>query len=277
MQEPAGEIRAMASLTVLGTASGAPVAHSACSSYLVAHGGAAILLDCGPGTLGRLQAEGGVRAIDAVFITHMHSDHFLDLAPLNIALLSEPASGQRRRLPVYLPPGGLETLAATFHALTVNVTGTLAGRYTEALDCREYQPGERIDSGPLVTTIVGPLRHATLAFGLRVQAGDGVLGYTGDTAPCDAAVAVGQDVALFLAECTYPEPGINPAALHTSAPELGALAARANPRRLIATHFAYARWPADAAAREAAVRGGIRAGGFTGDIAIAADGCRFEF
>jgi ribonuclease BN (tRNA processing enzyme) len=269
----------MALLTVLGTASGAPVAESGCSAYLVSHAGTSILLDCGPGVLGPLRAVAGVHDLAGVFITHMHSDHFLDLLPLNVALLSEPPRppGGRRRLPVFLSLCGLETLAATFNALTVNVAGTLAARYTEALDCREYAPGETIACGSLAVTPVGPLHHATLAFGLRVHAGDSVLGYTGDTAPCAAAVDVGRDADLLVAECTYPEPGQHPTALHTSAVELGALARESGCRRLLATHFAFAQWPREAAAREAAIVQRIRAGGYQGELAVAAAGLQLTF
>src|SRR5947209_262668 len=155
-----GEVVGMAELTVLGVASGTPAEESGCSAYLISHAGTTILLDCGPGILGRLRGFVGVHDLAAVLITHMHTDHVLDLVPLNGALLSERPPGQRerRRLPVLLPPGGLETLAAIFHALTVNVTGTLAARYTEALDCREYAAGETIAIGPLSVAIVGPMR-----------------------------------------------------------------------------------------------------------------------
>lgn len=267
----------MATLTVLGTASGAPVAESGCSAYLVRHAGTSVLLDCGPGSLGPLRAAAGVHELDAVVISHLHSDHVLDLVPLNVALLSEPAVGTRRRLPVFLPPGGLAMLAATFQALTVNVASTLAARYTEALDCREYAAGETLRIGALEVTLVGPLRHATLAFGMRVRAGANVLAYTGDTAPCDAADALARGADVLLAECTYPEPGTHPAALHTSAVELGAYAERAGCASLIATHFAFARWPADRAEREAAIEARVQAGGYTGPLTVARVGLEVGF
>lgn len=216
----------MATLAILGTSSGAPEADAGCASYLVTHEGTSVLLDCGPGTLGSPRAAVGVHALGGVFISHMHSDHFLDLVALNVALWTEPlpagASG-RQRIPVFLPPDGLATLTAVFQALTLNVSGSTATRWADALDCREYAPGEAI------------------------------------------------------AESTYPEPGANPAAGHTSAHELGEIAAKAGCRSLIATHFAYARRPAGRQERERAIIERIRGGGFAGDLAVAAPGRRFEF
>jgi ribonuclease BN (tRNA processing enzyme) len=271
----------LATLTILGTASGGRVADAGCAAYLVTYEDTSLLLDCGPGTLGSLRAEMGVHALDGVFISHMHSDHFLDLVALNVALWTEPlpasAAGHRRRIPVYLPPNGLATLAAVFRALTLNVSGSTASRWADALDCREYAPGETIAAGRLSPTIVGPMQHATPDYGVRVAAGAGVLGYTGDTAPCDAARDLARESTVLLAESTYPEPGTNPTAGHTSAHELGELAAKAGCRSLIATHFAYARWPAERGQRERAIAERIRTGGFAGELAVAAPGRRFEF
>jgi ribonuclease BN (tRNA processing enzyme) len=271
----------MATLSILGTSSGAPEADAGCASYLVSHEGTAVLLDCGPGTLGSLRATMSVHALNGIFISHMHSDHFLDLVALNVALWTEPlpasAAGQRRRIPIFLPPDGLATLEAIFRALTLNVSGSTATRWTEALDCREYAPGETFAVGALSLTIAGPMRHATPDYGVRVTAGAGALGYTGDTAPCDAVIDLARASTLLLAESTYPEPGTNPAAGHTSAHELGELAARAGCRSLVATHFAFARWPSGREARERAVTERIRKGGYAGDLAVAAPGQRFEF
>ena len=230
----------MATLRIAGNASAAPPPGGACSAYLVEHEGTRVLLDCGPGSLANIRAATSVHDLDAIFISHMHTDHFLDLLVLNVALWTEPgqrmASGARARLPVYLPPGALATLDAAFKALTVNVTGTNAARYAEALDCREYDPAETIPAGELSVSFVGPTKHSTTDYGMRVRAGNGLLGYTGDTAYCEAAIQVGRDAGLFLAECTLLEPG-RASDTHSSAPELAAMATAAGCERLLAMHF----------------------------------------
>ena len=230
----------MATLTIAGNASAAPPAYGACSAYVVEHLSTKVLLDCGPGSLANIRAATSVHELDAVFISHMHTDHFLDLLALNVALWTEEGhrtvGGARWRLPVYLPPGAFATLDAVFKALTVNVTGTNAARYSEALDCREYDPEETIRAGEIVVSFVGPTKHSTTDYGMRVRAGNGLLGYTGDTARCDAAVEVGRDAGLFLAECTLLDVG-RASDTHTSAGELGEMASLAGSERLLATHF----------------------------------------
>jgi ribonuclease BN (tRNA processing enzyme) len=231
----------MATLNILGTSSGAPHAGGACSSYLLRQDATKIVLDAGPGSLANLRREVEVHDLDAIFITHMHSDHFLDLLPMNVARATAPGrrmvNGAPWRTPLYLPPGGMETLAACFKALQVNVGGSTAARWVENFDTREYDPAETISIGEVDVSFVGPTKHAQEDYGFRIKLGNGIFGYTGDTAFCQAAIEVGRDAGVFLAECTVLEPGGPHAATHTSVPELAAMANDAGCERLLVTHF----------------------------------------
>lgn len=228
-----------ATLSIIGNSAGVPAPGGACSAYLVETPATKLVLDCGPGALPQLRTKLRMCEIDGVVISHMHTDHFLDLLALNVAVFTEHeedgGGGPLRRVPVFLPPGALETVAACFHGLTVNVAGSNASRWQQGLDCREYAPGERLTLGDAVVEIVGPTQHSTLCFGMRVEAGGATLGYTGDTARCDAAIDIGRDADLFLAECTLMEPG--PASYtHIAAGELGEVAQASGCGRLLATH-----------------------------------------
>jgi ribonuclease BN (tRNA processing enzyme) len=198
-------------------------------------------MDLGPGSLANLRRCAEVHDLDAVFITHMHSDHFLDLLPFNVARATAPGrrmvNGAPWRTPLYLPPGGLETLAACFKALQVNVGGSTAARWVENFDTREYDPNETIRVGDIDVSFVGPTKHAQEDYGFRLVLGNDVFGYTGDTAFCEAAIEVGRDAGVFLAECTVLEPGTHYSETHTSVPELAAMAEAAGCERLLVTHF----------------------------------------
>src|SRR3546814_16960901 len=64
---------------------------------------AKILVDCGSGVTQRLVAAGTPgRALDALLLTHLHSDHLVDLYQL---IVSSWHQGRDRPLPVYGPPG----------------------------------------------------------------------------------------------------------------------------------------------------------------------------
>ena len=69
----------MMRLEVLGSWAGSPGAGSACSGYLLADGDTKILFDCGPGAVPVLQEHVEPDSVSAIFISHMHADHSLDL------------------------------------------------------------------------------------------------------------------------------------------------------------------------------------------------------
>ena len=68
-------------LTVVGCSGSGPGPKSPASCYLVEHDGFRLLLDLGNGAFGPLQSYVDPAAIDAVFLSHLHADHCLDIAP----------------------------------------------------------------------------------------------------------------------------------------------------------------------------------------------------
>jgi ribonuclease BN (tRNA processing enzyme) len=72
-------------LTLLGTGTPAPLTHRAGSSYLVELAGEKLLFDCGPGSVRRLLERGVSPAeVSGLFLTHLHYDHCVDYAYLNL-------------------------------------------------------------------------------------------------------------------------------------------------------------------------------------------------
>ena len=89
-------------LTVLGCSGSGPGPKSAASCYLVEHEGFRLLLDLGNGAFGALQGLADPDRIDAVFLSHLHADHCLDVAPFVVwHRYSGRASG--RRIPLFAP------------------------------------------------------------------------------------------------------------------------------------------------------------------------------
>ena len=77
-------------ITVLGKSPSWQDADGACSGYLVQEGDYALLLDCGNGVFSKLRRFRDYVDVDAVLISHLHSDHFFDLVPFANALAYSP-------------------------------------------------------------------------------------------------------------------------------------------------------------------------------------------
>jgi ribonuclease BN (tRNA processing enzyme) len=73
------------------------------TSSLLRLDGKTIVVDCGAGVALGIARQGiALKTIDAVFVTHLHSDHYLDLGPL---LHSAWTSGLSQPVPVFGPRG----------------------------------------------------------------------------------------------------------------------------------------------------------------------------
>src|SRR5699024_7166770 len=94
-------------ITLTGTGTPLPIAGRAGSGTLIQHGDERIQIDAGRGTVLRL-AEAGVQPqeITALFLTHHHSDHVMDVADL---LISRWVMGNNEPLDVVAPDGALTT------------------------------------------------------------------------------------------------------------------------------------------------------------------------
>lgn len=63
----------------LGTAGSVPTPQRGLTSMLVRRGGHRLLFDCGEGTQRQMMRSCGLSEVDAIFLTHLHADHFLGL------------------------------------------------------------------------------------------------------------------------------------------------------------------------------------------------------
>lgn len=239
---------------MLGGCGGFPEPGRACSGFAVDWDGYRLVLDLGYATLPRLLAHWPDGVVDAVAITHEHPDHCIDLHGLfRMRFYGTPA---RPRLPLYCPPGVLDRLAGLEPDVDL----------TAVFDPHPLPGAYR--AGPFELTGV-PLPHWVPDAGIRLQAGDMALAYSGDTGPDPALADLGRDADLFIVEATDREgetrrPARN---LMTSA-EAGRWGRAAGARRLMLTHF----WPGnDRAASVAAA-----SAEFGGDVLTAEEGLAVE-
>ncbi|CAA9335602.1 MAG: Metal-dependent hydrolases of the beta-lactamase superfamily III [uncultured Nocardioidaceae bacterium] len=218
-------------LTVIGCSGSFPGPDSPASCYLVesdaGEGTTRILLDLGSGALGTLQSFVDPLAIDAVFITHLHADHFFDMSGYYVMRRYHP-DGPQPRIPAYGPNGTAERLARSYGL-------PLDPGMHEEFDFGVYD-GEPTRIGPF-TVDVARVVHPVEAWALRVTDGTGVLVYSGDTGPCGPLVELAKDADLLLAEASFREGGDYPEELHMTGREAGQAAADAGARMLVLTHI----------------------------------------
>ncbi|MEE9284348.1 MAG: MBL fold metallo-hydrolase [Dehalococcoidia bacterium] len=226
-------------LEVIGCATTAPTGVDVCSSYLVRHDGVTLLLDCGPGAVHRLQERRSLIDLTAIIITHMHSDHCLDLVPAAGRLLIqrriEGAEGKTRLL---APPGGREVLANLMGVFSQFGTGIMHRSMDHAFAIEEYQQPGTVEIGPMRVRFSEPLKHEAPCSAIRVEVEGRSVCYSGDTAPCDAITRHARGADLFLCEATYPRRPADRPYLHLSPEEAGEIAAAAGVGNLVLTHFA---------------------------------------
>lgn len=245
-------------LTVLGSAASYAGAGEACSGYLVEGGGARVLLDAGNGTLSNLAKVMDPAMLDAIFITHNHPDHYLDLYSLQ-SLLRYAPEGPAAPIAVYLPSGLSERMQSL-----LSDRGTR--EFAEAFVTADIQPGDKIGVGDLSVTAF-QVPHTEPTFALAVEADGARLVYSADTEFGEEISTAARGADLLLAEATLPE-AFEGAAPHMTASQAGALAHEAGAGALVLTHV----WPTNdrALMLEQARRG------YPGPIAVAKELDVFE-
>jgi ribonuclease BN (tRNA processing enzyme) len=245
-------------LTVLGCAGTFPSATSPCSGYLVEHGGFRLVVDLGAGALGALQRHVGLLDVDAVYVSHLHADHCIDLVAYSYARRYHP-DGVPAPLPVYGPAGTRERICASFE--TPPRDGLL-----DVFDFREVPPGTRT-IGPFEVATVRT-NHPVECHALRISAGGRSLTYSGDTGECPELVELARGTDVFLCEASWAHSDDSPPGIHLSGRQAGEHAQAAGVGRLLLTHLVAWADPA-AVAAEARER-------FDGEVALAECGATQE-
>lgn len=248
----------MTTLTVLGSAGGAPTRTNPASGYLLESGDTAIWIDAGTGTFMELARHIDPGTLSGVVLSHIHVDHCADVFGLYGYLAFGPSGIVP--VPVFGPSGTAEHLSAFARAGEEHVFHTV-------LDLVDVEEGSEIAIGD-VTIRFGRAVHPVPALVTRFDTPGGSLVYSGDTGPGSevASLAGGADVLLCEASIvgvrsdqTYP--------YHLTAAEAGRIAAEAGMPRLIITHLASGVEP-DLALEEAAVE-------FHGSLGLALPGTTF--
>jgi ribonuclease BN (tRNA processing enzyme) len=229
-------------LTVLGKSPSWQDADGACSGYLIEEDGKAVLLDCGNGVFSKLRLYRDYTKIDAVLISHLHADHFLDLVPFAYALTYAP-----RQQPVAVDrwPGTDDPARPILYAPTgaTEVFRRVVGAWgnedliESAFEINEFGPTEMISIGTLRFRFQD-VPHFTETFAVDISSmnGGGRITYSADCCPNEQLVEFAKGTDLLVVEATLPRPERTGIRGHLTPEEAGDHASRAGVKRVLLTH-----------------------------------------
>lgn len=215
----------------------------------------AYLVDFGPGVVRRAAAaaQHGIKALDVAnleiaFLTHLHSDHTVGYPDL---IFTPWVLGRKKPLEVYGPPGlarmtehvlqayeaDRQTRVCGFEPINPESYGAIA---------HEVRPG-RVYEDDKVKVDAFEVNHGEgwLALGYQFSSADRRIVISGDTAPSEAVIDLWKGCDVLVHE-VYSSSGFarrSPkwqryhAHMHTSSIELGKIAARVMPKKLVLTHL----------------------------------------
>jgi ribonuclease Z len=279
------ETRSAHRLTVTLTGTGTPMPHpqQAGAGTLVRAGDLALQFDAGRSTTLRL-AESGVSTgeLSALFITHHHSDHCVDVDDIVISRWVQRAPA----LSVIAPSGPLDAFGehlldiwAEDMAIRMHVTG----RKAIEVDWRSFDasndPQEVWRDGQVTVSGVR-VEHSPVepAVGYRVDAFGASVVISGDTRVCAQIESLAKGSDVLVHEVVLPDHvrthgDQSIIDYHADPEQLGAMAQRAGVGALILTHLQ----PAPSSPElVAAYEAQVRRGGYTGRLIVGQDLLTFD-
>ena len=240
-------------IVLLGTGVGPPVnLRQFGPSTLIEAGGTRLLFDAGRGATIRLtQAGVPIGTVNRLFLTHLHSDHVIQIPDLFLAGWVGPA-GRKVPFSVWGPKGTRAMMSAPEKAFAfdIHMRRDVDEKFPgEGISVRSHDITEGVvfeEDGLKVTAFLVDHAPITPAFGYRVDYRGRSVVLSGDTrvsenlvkhaAGVDVLVHEAVDAVALRAASTNPTLTERIIAHHTTGEEAGQLFARVKPRLAVYSH-----------------------------------------
>lgn len=240
-------------ITLLGTGTSQPDSHKFGTSTLIEAGGLRVLLDCGRGAAVRLLQIGvPVGSVDAVIISHFHSDHYAALPDLIMTgAIPAPWGGRKSPLRVFGPEGIERVVDGLWDFMSadrnIRVADSEIDPEMQRVQASVVSEGVVFDENGL-RIIAFEVDHGDFvkpAFGYRVEYGGHVFVHSHDTrySPNLIKHAAGADVLVHEVAMAKPEtmrdhPHTRTVLEHHITPgEVGSVFSQIRPKIAMLTHL----------------------------------------
>lgn len=239
-------------VTLLGTGSPAPVMKRFGPGVLVQAGGKTLIIDAGRGVTQRLLQSGvTLGRVDALFITHLHSDHVVGIPDLWLTGWLEASYAQRKGpLVVYGPQGTKGLMDGLAQAYDWDIKARIAdqGLKAEAIrsEVTEIKPGVVYDQGGVKVTAI-EVDHGDMlkpAFGFRIDFAGRAVTISGDTRFSENLIEKAQGSDLLIHQVAAASEALLKIptfkvilAHHTQPEEAGVVFSKVKPKLAVYYHF----------------------------------------
>ncbi len=235
-------------VVLLGTGNPLPDRERAGAATLVRAGGRTLLFDAGRGVCMRLAAAGVLPVmLDAIFLTHLHSDHICDLN--DVVTTQWVMSPAPKALRIYGPPRTREVSDGLRAMLRPDVEYRLAHHadltWEPQVEVVEVAPGVVYDENGL-RIVAARTDHKPVepTLGYRVELDGKAVVVAGDTVPCAGldALCAGADVYVQtvlrddLVRMVPMQRFVDTIDYHSTVAQAAQTAARGGVRTLVLTH-----------------------------------------
>ena len=250
----------MPKLNIVGAGTPTPTHARWGTCFILKICGQHLMIDCGPASTYKMYRMGiPCTSVHDLFFTHLHSDHLSDY-PCFLMTRFDQSVGTERDLHVYGPApikaiteaiwsperGAFwcDVEARVKHPMSLHAfqsRGGVGERPAPAVHVTEYSEGKVVQGKDWVC-YAREVKHAQpylACYGFRFETDEGVVAFSGDTAPTESVVELARDADLFVMEAVHREAKIRtyPSVIsETGTLSAGRMAAEAGAKRLVINH-----------------------------------------
>ncbi|MEM7139864.1 MAG: MBL fold metallo-hydrolase [Actinomycetota bacterium] len=214
----------MITVTVLGSSGSYAAPDNPCTGFVVQSPKAAVLFDCGPGTVGPLQDTIALDDLSGIVLSHCHPDHWLELPVLrNVFTWFHQRSG--------IPVHGTAQTREMDQAVTVEAPGAPRPfEWTTIDETSVLHIGDQ-------TWTFERTDHPVETLAARVTVGDRSVMFTSDSGPGWSFAEFGKGADVAFCDASHLETHEGQGIPHMSAREAAVRADDAGVGRLVLTHL----------------------------------------